>query len=175
MATAPRSLSSHLKACGCVLPVVRTAFIAITEHTLSAAAQGGWTPSNSPSRPGGASLLNMAVASAAAMPSPPSNLPSPSTPRHARPPLSTSTHRPSLDSSPGPNPDPSLDPPGPYGVSALSLAESQLSAELLAQSISAAAPRLLLRNFSLAKVKLLIDLHVADPGPNIPFGLDTHR
>lgn len=109
------------------------------------------------------------------MPSPPSNRPSPSTPRRAKPPLTPNTHQSSLDSSPGPNPDPSSDPPGPSGVSALSLAESQLSAELLAQSISAAAPRLLLRNFSMAKVKLLIDLHVADLGPNIPFGLDTHR
>ena len=50
-----------------------------------------------------------------------------------------------------------------------------MSAELLAQSLSAAAPRLLLRSFSAAKVKLLFDIHVSDAGPNIPFALDTHR
>ena len=101
------------------------------------------------------------------MHSPPTNLPSPSTPSHARPPLTPGIHHPS--------PDPSPETPGSSGASALSWAESQLSAELLAQSISAAAPRLLLRNFSMAKLKLLIDLHVTDAGPNIPFGLDTHR
>ena len=140
-------------------------------HTdiLLAAASGGWTPTSSPSRPGGASLLNMAVASAATMRSPPSNLPSPRTPS---PLFTQSAHPPSPDGSPDPPSDP---PPGPSGVSALSWAESQLSAELLAQSMAAAAPRLLLRDFSVANTKLLIDLHVADAGPNIPFGLDTHR
>lgn len=101
------------------------------------------------------------------MRSPPSKLRSPSTPSDARPPFTPGTHHPS--------PSPSPDAPGPSGASTLSWAESQLSAELLAQSISAAAPRLLLHNFSMAKVKLLIDLHVTDAGPNIPFGLDTHR
>ena len=57
----------------------------------------------------------------------------------------------------------------------MSWADSQLSAELLAQSISAAGPRLLLRNFTIAKVRLLFDIHVANGGPNIPFALDTHR
>ncbi|KAL3150505.1 hypothetical protein ABBQ32_000323 [Trebouxia sp. C0010 RCD-2024] len=134
-----------------------------SRHTAS----GGWNQTTSPNRPGGTSLVNMAMASAAAMRSPPSSLPSPSTPSHARPPLAPGTHHP----SPGPSPD----TPSPSGASTLSWAESQMSAELLAQSISAAAPRLLLQNFSMAKVKLLIDLHVTDAGPNIPFGLDTHR
>ena len=141
----------------------------MTKGVMSPAAAGAWTPTTSPSCPPGTSLLNMAAASAAAMPSPPSNLQSPSTPNHTRPLLTPSPHH----SGPGPSPGPSPGPPqGPSGVSALSWAESQLTAELLAQS---AAPRLLLRNLSMAKVKLLIDLHVADAGPNIPFGLDTHR
>ena len=106
------------------------------------------------------------------MRSPPSNLPSPRTPS---PLFTLSAHPPSLDGSPDPPSDPNPEPPGPSGVSALSWAESQLSAELLAQSMSAAAPRLLLHNFSMANTKLLIDLHVADAGHNIPFGLDTHR
>ena len=77
---------------------------------------------------------------------------------------------------PSPDPEPSSsDPPGPSGRSALSWADSQLSAELLAQSLTAAAPRLLLRNFSIANIKLLFDIHVANGGPNIPFALDTHR
>lgn len=98
------------------------------------------------------------------MASPPTHHLSPATPNATRP------------STPIPDPLPSTpDPPGPSGRSALTLADSQLSAELLAQSLTAAAPRLLLRNFSIAKIKLLFDIHVANGGPNIPFALDTHR
>lgn len=139
-------------------------------HTSCAVVSGAWPHMASPSRPGGTSLLNMAAASAASFRSPTSNQPSPSTPSQARP------HTPSTQyPSPDLYPEPCSDPMGPSGVPALSWAESQLSAELLAQSISAAAPRLLLRNFSIAKIKLLFDIHVADAGPNIPFALDTHR
>ncbi len=106
----------------------------------------------------------MAAASAAAMSSSASNHLSPATPTATRP------------SSPFPDPQlPGPDFSGPSGRSDLSWADSQLSAELLAQSISAAAPRLLLRNFTIAKVRLLFDIHVANGGPNIPFALDTHR
>ena len=105
----------------------------------------------------------MADASAASHRSPSPNFPAPNVLGH------TITHTP----SPQPVSSPQL--AGLSAASALSWAESQLSAELLAQSISAAAPRLLLRNFSIAKVKLLFDIHVADAGPNIPFALDTHR
>ena len=139
-------------------------------YTECAAVSGAWSHVASPSRPGGTSLLNMAAASVASFPSPTSDQPSPSTPSHTRP------HTPSTQyPSPDPYPNPISGPTDPSGVSALSWAESQLSAELLAQSISAAAPRLLLRNFSIAKIKLLFDIHVADAGPNVPFALDTHR
>ena len=118
----------------------------------------------SPSQPGGASLVNMAAASAAAMGSHATDRTSAANPATTRPFT--------------PPPDPQQTPlisPGASGRSSLSWADSQLSAELLAQSLTAAAPRLLLRNFSIAKVKLLFDIHVANGGPNLPFALDTQR
>lgn len=53
--------------------------------------------------------------------------------------------------------------------------DAQLSAELLAQAITVAAPRLLVHNFSIGRLKLLFDIHVTNAGPTIPIALDTHR
>ncbi|DBA79124.1 TPA: Protein argonaute-3, variant 2 [Trebouxia sp. C0004] len=127
-------------------------------------ASSPWRNTRSPSQPGGASLVDMAAASAAPMSSSASNHLSPATPIATTP------------SSPLSDPQlPASNLPEASRRSAMSWADSQLSAELLAQSMSAAAPRLLLRNFSIAKVRLLFDIHVANGGPNIPFALDTHR
>ena len=53
--------------------------------------------------------------------------------------------------------------------------DSQMSAELLAQAITVAAPRLLVHNLSIARLKLLFDIHVTNAGPTVPIALDTHR
>ena len=53
--------------------------------------------------------------------------------------------------------------------------DAQLSAELLAQAITVAAPRLLVHKLTIARFKLLFDIHVMNAGPSIPIALDTHR
>ena len=53
--------------------------------------------------------------------------------------------------------------------------DAQLSAELLAQAITVAAPSLLVNSLSIARVELLFDIHVTNAGPTIPIALDTHR
>ena len=130
-----------------------------------------WRNPLSPTQPGGTSLVNMAAATAAATASSPPLHPSllPSLP----------TGEVATPSPAKPTPDPRQSPTDPNSPLAeqpiLSWTDTQLSAELLAKSVSAASPRLLLRNFSIARIRLLFDIHVANGGPNIPIALDTQR
>lgn len=50
-----------------------------------------------------------------------------------------------------------------------------LQAELHSEAVSASASRLLVESFSLARVQLLLDLHISEGSHQIPFAVDTHR